>query len=179
MVDFIKLTCPSCGAKFEETQDTGYFVCAYCGQKHMIYIGGGIITLKSIDELKNDAGRKEQTSVEIAIERINGEIETMTARRNALLRQHLTPKLNPAFQIIGSALFILFILIKSFGSLSVTHVLLLLVGVAVFILGVVANAQYNLVKTRWEIDIAPEVERLDEQLALKQAELQQVKSDGH
>lgn len=46
----IKLTCNSCGGKLEITPDIERFACGHCGNEWIVNRGGGIISLKAVEE---------------------------------------------------------------------------------------------------------------------------------
>ncbi|MEI6155577.1 MAG: hypothetical protein WCQ90_16000 [Deltaproteobacteria bacterium] len=46
----IKLSCNSCGAKLEVTEDIERFSCASCGSEWIVQRSGGIVSLKSVEE---------------------------------------------------------------------------------------------------------------------------------
>jgi predicted RNA-binding Zn-ribbon protein involved in translation (DUF1610 family) len=75
MVDFITLSCPSCGHKLQITEDVDRFACAACGNEHIVNRSGGIVTLKPfINSIKNVQVGVDKTASELAITRLNNEI---------------------------------------------------------------------------------------------------------
>jgi predicted RNA-binding Zn-ribbon protein involved in translation (DUF1610 family)/ribosomal protein L40E len=57
MADFLTLSCPSCGNKLQITNDIDRFVCAACGNEHIVNRSGGVITLKTIiEDITKDQG---------------------------------------------------------------------------------------------------------------------------
>lgn len=46
----IKLSCKSCGAKLELTEDIDRFSCASCGAEWLVQRSGGIVSLKGVEE---------------------------------------------------------------------------------------------------------------------------------
>ena len=44
-----KLSCKSCGAKLEFTEDVDRFSCAHCGAEWIVNRGGGIVSLKAVE----------------------------------------------------------------------------------------------------------------------------------
>jgi hypothetical protein len=78
MVDFITLSCPTCGGKLEITNDIERFACGYCGKELIVRRGGGIVSLAPIvDEIKKLQTGIDKTSTELAITRLKGEIEEL------------------------------------------------------------------------------------------------------
>ncbi len=49
-VDFITLTCPSCGGKLQVTPDLDRFACMFCGAEHIVRRSGGAISLSPVVE---------------------------------------------------------------------------------------------------------------------------------
>jgi hypothetical protein len=48
MLDFVTLSCPSCGHKLQITEEINRFACAASGNEHIVNRSGGIITLKLV-----------------------------------------------------------------------------------------------------------------------------------
>lgn len=46
----LKLSCKSCGAKLELTDDIDRFACAHCGSEWLVNRSGGIVSLKAVEE---------------------------------------------------------------------------------------------------------------------------------
>ncbi len=46
----VKLSCKSCGAKLELTEDIDRFTCVHCGSEWLVNRSGGIISLKALEE---------------------------------------------------------------------------------------------------------------------------------
>ena len=40
MLDFVTLTCPSCGGKLQIDNNVELFTCGYCGSEHVVNRGG-------------------------------------------------------------------------------------------------------------------------------------------
>jgi ribosomal protein S27E len=78
MPDFITLSCPSCGNRLHITEDIDRFACAACGNEHIVNRSGGIITLKPIvDGIKGVKRGVDKTASELAIVRLNKEIDDL------------------------------------------------------------------------------------------------------
>lgn len=76
MSDYITLTCPSCGGKLHITNDIERFACAHCGTEMLVRRGDGIISLLPvIDEVKGVRRAADHTAAELAIARIQKEID--------------------------------------------------------------------------------------------------------
>jgi len=59
----IKLTCNCCGGKLEITDDIERFSCGHCGTEWLVNRGGGIVSLKSVeDNLEKISSSSEKTA---------------------------------------------------------------------------------------------------------------------
>jgi hypothetical protein len=84
MKDLITLSCPSCGNKLQITSDIDRFACAACGNEYIVNRSDGIVSVKPvIDNLTKGLDEVDRTDSEIAIVRLNKEIDELEkARRN-------------------------------------------------------------------------------------------------
>ena len=78
MSDFITLSCPSCGGRLDITDDVERFVCAHCGNEHIVKRSGGMIYLKK--SLADMASSMEKNTAELALPRLKGEIAELTSK---------------------------------------------------------------------------------------------------
>ena len=93
----IKLSCKSCGAKLELTEDIDRFVCAHCGSEWIVHRGGGIISLKAVEESLREIetsskATEKHTEIladEVRINRIREKIIKKQRKKN-----RITEKLN-------------------------------------------------------------------------------------
>ncbi len=99
-----KLTCKSCGAKLELTDDIDRFSCAHCGNEWIVNRSGGIVSLKAVEEgLKKIVNHTEATAEnteiiadEIRMKRIIEKIEKLESKKKLI---SLFPtKKNPDFE---------------------------------------------------------------------------------
>ena len=97
----IKLSCKSCGAKLELTEDIDRFSCAHCGSEWLVKRGGGIVSLKSVEEdikkiVSHTEATAENTSIianDIKMKQIKEDISQL---RDELKKINLNPvKTNP------------------------------------------------------------------------------------
>jgi hypothetical protein len=92
-MDFVTLSCPSCGGKLQITADIERFACAFCGNEHIVKRGGGIITLSPVVEgLKNVQTGVDKTASELAIQRLTREIAELERYYSQLYDQRLKKK---------------------------------------------------------------------------------------
>jgi len=86
MKDFVILTCPSCGGKLQITSDIERFVCANCGNEHLVQRSGGIISLVPlVAELRKVRDGVDKTASELAIKRLREEISVLEPELEDLL----------------------------------------------------------------------------------------------
>ena len=82
MSDITNLTCPTCGGKLQITTDIDRFACSHCGNEHIVKRGGGIVSLSPVVEgLKEVRSGVDKTASELAIERLQKEIYSLTYQR--------------------------------------------------------------------------------------------------
>lgn len=80
-MEAITLTCPSCGAKLQITNDLDRFACGHCGNEHIVKREGGIVSLRPIVEsLKKITVSTDKTALELAINRLNNEIAELESK---------------------------------------------------------------------------------------------------
>jgi len=78
MPDFIALSCPSCGAKLQITEDIDRFACTACGNEHIVNRSGGVFTLKPVSKgVPKVQEGVDKTTAELAIARIKDEIKQL------------------------------------------------------------------------------------------------------
>ena len=83
MSDFINLTCPTCGGKLQITPDIDRFACGHCGNEHIVKRGAGIVSLAPVVEgLKEVRSGVDRTSSELAIKRLQEEINSLKDQRD-------------------------------------------------------------------------------------------------
>jgi hypothetical protein len=77
MSDLITLTCPSCGGRLEVTNNTERYVCAHCGNSHIVDPGVRAESLaKEVEILKYDA----------RIRKVGAELESLVAQQRQALQ---------------------------------------------------------------------------------------------
>lgn len=97
--NFITLACPNCGGKLTITTDLERFACQFCGNEHIVRRSGGTISLEPVmkmmhtinDNINNMSSGldlvksiSEKQAAEMAIKRINKEIEDLQKQRASL-----------------------------------------------------------------------------------------------
>lgn len=88
MVEFINLTCPTCGGKLQITDNTERFSCGYCGIEHIVKRSGGIVTIEPVvQELREVKKGVDKTASELAIVRIKEEIKKLYEEQEREIRR--------------------------------------------------------------------------------------------
>jgi hypothetical protein len=83
MPDYFTLTCPSCGGRLQITNDMDRFACGNCGNELIVKRGGGTISLAPVvEELKGVKTGVDKTASELAIVRLNQEIDNLYSQRD-------------------------------------------------------------------------------------------------
>jgi predicted RNA-binding Zn-ribbon protein involved in translation (DUF1610 family) len=179
MSDLITLTCPSCGGRLEITNNTERYVCAHCGNAHIVDPGERAESLANeVELLKNEA----------AIRRLKSEIEELEKRKQTL-RAIVPAATNPEIEAA---------LVKwgGVGLLVVVAVAVMLVGSQVgrgglafyicaaipFLVAAILLAKYGLLDrptlNRWQARYeasARELNDIERQIARKREELERRK----
>lgn len=145
MAEFATLTCPSCGAKLQVSNDLNRFACAHCGNEHVVNRNGGVVSLSPVvEELKGVRAGVDKTASELAIRRLKEEIADLHDQRNAIKGAGCIDSLfsrTGCFGVIG--VFILSIVItnvawnmdldgNTIGAVSFGVGLAVLLGIAIF-----------------------------------------------
>jgi hypothetical protein len=85
MVDFVTLTCPSCGGDLQITQEINRFACNHCGKEHIVNRTGNIIFLKPvIEEIGKVRMGVDKTASELALQRLQPEINRMKSEVDSI-----------------------------------------------------------------------------------------------
>ena len=75
-LEFITLTCRSCGGKLEIYPETDRFACGYCGKESVVQRRGGTVNLQLLEETAVNIQRgTDKTAAELAVRRLPKEIE--------------------------------------------------------------------------------------------------------
>ena len=75
MIEFVALTCPSCGGKLEIAKDIEQFACGYCNAEYIVRRDGSIVSLSPLAEnLRKIQSGTDKTASELAIKRLQKEI---------------------------------------------------------------------------------------------------------
>jgi DNA-directed RNA polymerase subunit RPC12/RpoP len=87
-----KLTCRTCGAKLELTDDIDRFSCSHCGNEFIVQRQGGIVSLKPVvDELEKISGHTGKTAAYSGATAENTDILAAEAKLK-ILRERIKEK---------------------------------------------------------------------------------------
>ncbi len=101
MPDLVTLSCPSCGGKLNITNDIERFACGHCGREHVVKRAGGIVSLSPVVEaLKKVEVGVDKTASELAINRLQREIDEQRSQRTALIASSPKPQVNVVFPFL-------------------------------------------------------------------------------
>ena len=177
MPDFVTLTCPSCGGKLEITPDIDHFACSHCGREHIVKRSGSIVSLSPVvDAIKQVGVGVDKTAAELAIVRLQKEIYTFQAEKVNLLQTSPQPTLNLLsifLLVLGFLLSCLTIFGMANGGGGSSAVILVVVDL--FLLAVGGWGLLPLLpktKKRWQNATGAKLKYIDDQIAIKSAELQ-------
>ena len=96
MADFVTLSCPSCGGKLEITNDVERFACSHCGREHIVKRSGGIVSLLPVVDALNRVGAGvDKTAAELAIARLQKDIDAFQVAKVNLLNSSPKPTQSP------------------------------------------------------------------------------------
>jgi hypothetical protein len=176
MSNLITLTCPSCGGRLEVTSQADRFVCAHCGNSHVVDPIQQTMQLKA--QLKTLTTEKD-------IQRLQEEIADLTKQRKQLRNDladlqikdayyrelaHIIPLgivAGPAVAVLGLA----FILFGGSSSRNGDALIVIMIGVAVFLLELLAHSASALRADKAVKKMARGIVALDQAIALKESEL--------
>lgn len=84
-MEFVTLSCPTCGSRLQVTSDLERFACSYCGNEHVVRRAGGIVALDPvIEDVRRVRVGVDKTASELAIKRL--EIEVPQLEQTVLQR---------------------------------------------------------------------------------------------
>lgn len=101
MPDLVTLSCPSCGGTLNITNDIKRFACGHSGREHVVKRAGGIVSLSPVVEAleKVEVG-VDKTASELAINRLQREIDELRSQRTALIASSPKPQVNVVFPFL-------------------------------------------------------------------------------
>ncbi|MFN8598112.1 MAG: hypothetical protein U0559_18265 [Anaerolineae bacterium] len=175
MADLMTLTCPSCGGQLQITNETDRFVCAHCGNSHVVDPGVRMASLAA----EVSALRAESES-----RRLSQELSSLVQRRDQLRSEVKTYRSQAEaelylYQAAGTVAYVLAFVI-ALGSLAVlterpdqTLTALAAIAASIFLVAVGRNAKRLKLMFRVDPrdDVVKEISDLERQIAHKQRKL--------
>jgi hypothetical protein len=181
MSDLITLTCPSCGGRLEVTNNIERYVCAHCGNTHIVDPGARAESLAGeMEELKNVS----------SILRLKDEIEMLEHKRSEIDQQiGKSRKLQDQNDTLVGVLLIVSVCIAlAFAVNAVRHVILqeylfaagnLLAALAALgVAWLAKRGRFTIIYPQASADVLKELIQIDLQLALKRRDLDQRQRAG-
>jgi hypothetical protein len=175
MFDFITLSCPSCGAKLEITQDIDRFACANCGQEHLVNRSGGIISLSPIVKAINQVGiGVDKTAAELGMVRLQKEIAYLQAQQAEILNSHGEDVIM-IFLVVGIGIGILMLLVNlcNIFAFSDNSFGMALGGIVTILISAIVLAPINQHRNERNKINDAEIKRLGDLIASKISQLEQ------
>jgi hypothetical protein len=179
--NLITLTCPSCGGRLEVTNEAERYVCAHCGNSHIVDPIQQTMQLKA--QLKTLTTEKD-------IQRLQEEIADLTKQRKQLRGDLADLQIKDEFYrelvhiiplgvVAGPAVAALGLIYILFGGSSNRNgdaLILIVIGVAVFLLALLAHSAPAVRADKAVKKMARGIVALDQAIALKESELNLLQS---
>jgi len=174
MADFVTLSCPSCGGKLEITNDVERFACSHCGREQIVKRSGGIVSLSPVvDALNRVSVGVDKTAAELALVRLQKEIDGLQVSKVALLQSSPQPTPKPIFLIVIIFGFVLSG-VAVYGMLNheTGMFALLICGLVPLVIGALSLFLFmSNRKTHWEKTTGAQLKSFDEQIAIRYTEI--------
>jgi len=174
----VSLSCPSCGGKLTITDDIDRFACGYCGKEILVNRGGGIVSLKPVvDEIKRVGIGVDKTASELALNRLQKEIESYSKQKEELFENNPQPYLSPlSYGLIVLGVILAFFSISINNQYSTENGQCFIVLSFLMIIGGIAWIFfYNRRRKNWEEEIQNAEKPIDTQISRIQQEIERHK----
>ncbi len=177
MSNLIALTCPSCGGRLEVTNNTERYVCAHCGNSHIVDPGERAESLaKEVDDLKDVSSiLRLKDEIEV-LEHRRAEIEQQIGKQRKLQDQNDTLV---GLSFMGSIFIAVLFVVNAVGHLisqeylfAVGHALAALAALGVAWL--IKRGRFTIIYPQASDNVLKELVHIDRQLAMKRRELDQL-----
>ena len=174
--DIVTLTCPSCGGKLEITSDLDRFACGHCGNEHIVKRSGGTVSISPVVEgLSKVQEGVDKTASELAIKRLNNEIDEIEKEWVKTKPDEITPVL----VFIGGLLiggFFLYGLGELIGpGFGVTFLIIGVIGLLAYVLNMARTNRRSAKQKRDEL--MAKARKLQKEVDEQQKELERLKKD--
>jgi len=177
MADLITLNCPTCGGNLQVTNDVERFVCAHCGNTHIVDPGVRVESL---------AAEVEKLRIESEVRRLRQELQVLAQKRDRLLAQvqsyrNRTASELATYRVAGNLAYFM-AAATAFGVLTVGNNrnsdVLVIGGVIVFVLLIVVGKSTKRLAIEFHADVPDStiegIAALQRQIADKQQELDEL-----
>jgi hypothetical protein len=162
MAEFITLSCLSCGHKLQITLDIDRFACVACGNEHNVYRNGGMVTLKPIiDRITNVQAGVDKSASELAIARLQTEIEDLKSKIKAIDSNR---SVGERGILLAGFFVILAIILLAFDSTRLVGLFIIIATILIYI--------FSQRETTEDKEIHNELKKLINELDMKEEELQ-------
>lgn len=86
MVEFVRLSCPNCGAKLDIYGDDGHLACSFCGSEVAVIRRGSSVSLRLVTEaIQRVQEGTDKTAAELAINRYTADLQRCRGEQSTIL----------------------------------------------------------------------------------------------
>lgn len=171
-MEFITLSCPSCGGKLQITNDIERFACMNCGTEHIVKRSGGIVSLSPvIDVMQGVKSGVDRTAAELAIMRHEKHLIELQEKMDQLLKSNKRKPI-PSFPIAIFVIGFVLALNNVFSGYSV----LLWVWIAMVLIGGIPLVLYIYLNSLMKKNIAQKYPTIKKQIDSTKKEIENLKS---
>jgi len=178
MPDFVTLSCPSCGGKLNITNDIQRFACGHCGREHVVTRAGGIVSLSPVVEaLRKVEVGVDKTASELALNRLQREIDELHSRRTALIASSPKPQVSGCapFAIgMGILLVVAALVAISYSSEGALGSAILCCGIILVVVGAISFPLHSSATRHWQETTGTQLSAIEKDIAQRQRDI-----DGH
>jgi predicted RNA-binding Zn-ribbon protein involved in translation (DUF1610 family) len=179
MVDFVTLSCPTCGGELQITDNIERFACAHCGREHLVIRSGGIVALSPVVQAIERVGLGvDKTASELAILRLQKEIAELMEQRQSIYTN--TPRVEMGgggYVFFAGFIFIVMGIVMGYADsihgnfFSLKTVLFIGGGLIIALLGIFWVIGNQKVIKKWELSLKNKALPIENEIRKKQAEL--------
>jgi len=172
MPDFVTLSCPSCGGKLNITNDIERFACGHCGREHIVKRAGGIVSLSPVVEaLKKVEVGVDKTASELAINRLQREIDELRSYKRAFIASSPKPKVS--FFFIWLIVFGLMAVVGSLATFDNNATYQVIgIGIIMVVIGVIPFFTHSSATHQWRETTGTQLSAIEKDIARRQEDLE-------
>jgi hypothetical protein len=178
MPDFVTLSCPSCGGKLNVTDDIQRFACGHCGREHVVTRAGGIVSLLPVVEaLRRVEVGVDKAASELAINRLQREIDELRSRRSALVASSPKPQVSVVLPFVigtGILLVVAALVVNSDYSRPVLGSVIVCGGTILVMVGMILFSLHSSATRHWQVTTGTQLSEIESEIAQRQSDI-----DGH